>query len=43
MSAIAQKAKSLYDKGALKASAVEAMFEAGKITQEERDWILGVE
>lgn len=41
MSAIARKAKKLYQAGALTAAAIEAMYEAGKITEEERDWILG--
>ena len=40
LSRIAIKARELYRKGALTEAAVEAMLDAGKITREERDWIL---
>ena len=41
MSRIATRARALYLAGALSAEAIENMYEAGKITEEERDWILG--
>ncbi len=42
MSRTAIRAKQLYDhgNGKLTRSQVEAMYEAGKITEDERDWIL---
>ena len=42
MSKNALRAKILYDKGMLTSEQIDAMLEAGKITQAERDWILGV-
>lgn len=43
MSQTAIRARELYLKGALPASAVYAMWRARKITEEERDWILAPE
>lgn len=40
MSNIATKTRKLYRAGALKLSAIKAMLRAGKITQEEYDWII---
>ena len=42
MSKIAIRAKRLYEMGALTSEQIDAMLEAGKITQAEHDWILGV-
>lgn len=35
-----EKVKKFYDKGIYKKSQIDAMLEAGKITQEEYDYIL---
>ena len=37
------KLKKLHDEGGLTDAAIEAMHRAGKITAEERDYILGVD
>ena len=43
MSTIAIKAKRLYKIGALSKTQIEAMFNNGKITEEELRWILDLE
>lgn len=40
MSSIAIKTRRLYRAGALRLTAVKVMLRAGKITQEEYDWII---
>lgn len=40
MSNIAIKTRRLYHAGALKLSAIKTMLRAGKITQDEYDWIV---
>lgn len=40
MSNIAIKTRRLYRAGALRLTAVKVMLRAGKITQEEYDWII---